>query len=436
MSPLILSGSTRTTCTHLHAPLQTLLLLLPPAIRALSFGSTINPGISSRRQLISDRGQRPHSPEHRVTSGRMSSKPKEPRAATSVKSYSTTPPKDKKEPAVPRPSSSVLLISPNNQVLLLQRVKQSSSFPSAHVFPGGNVSELHDGKAPEPSHPQRHEDSEMYRMAAIRETFEESGILLARNNGFGRLIEVPQDQREEGRKLVHGNQIPFTKWLAQKGGRADIDGLTPFTRWITPTNVPKRFTTQMYLYFLPTLSSTPISEGSGNPDDSEAEVDIPSPTTDGGKEHTTARFLPASAWLRLAQEGRIIMFPPQFFLLHQVAQFLDGLKSPTDYASISREEVPREELELRRKRLLEFAKSGDPSYVDACISPTTMPPPYGKKREDGRQVLALNRAGPELQGTARKGPNDQCVLVDFKREGPRRLAVISRAEALGSDAKL
>ena len=358
--------------------------------------------------------------------------PKEKRAATSVKGYSTSPPKDKKTPAIPRPSSSVLLISPNNQVLLLQRVKQSSSFPSAHVFPGGNVSEFHDGRAPEADHPQRHEDSEVYRMAAIRETFEESGILLARNNGFGRLIEVPQDQREEGRRLVHGNEVAFTKWLAGKGGRADLDGLTPFTRWVTPTNVPKRFTTQMYLYFLPTLSSTPISEGSAG--DDEAEVEIPSPTTDGGKEHTTARFLPASAWLRLAQEGRIIMFPPQFFLLHQVAQFLDGLTSPTDYASISREAVPREEMESRRKKLLDFAKGS--GYIEACISPTSMPPPHGKKREDGRQVLALNKAGPELEGTSRKGVSDMCVLVDFKREGPRRLAVISREEALESNSKL
>lgn len=123
--------------------------------------------------------------------------------------------------AVPRPSASVLLVSPQNQVLLLQRVKQSSSFASAHVFPGGNVSEFHDGRAPEPGSVERHVDSEVYRKAAIRETFEESGILLARNAGFGRLIEVPEAEREEGRKLVHSNKVPFEQWLAQKGGRAD-----------------------------------------------------------------------------------------------------------------------------------------------------------------------------------------------------------------------
>ncbi|KAK3094296.1 hypothetical protein LTR53_019442, partial [Teratosphaeriaceae sp. CCFEE 6253] len=106
-------------------------------------------------------------------------------------------------------------------------------------------------------------------MAAVRETFEESGILLARNNGFGRLIEVPESEREEGRRLIHDNKVPFARWLAQKGGRADIEGLIPFTRWVTPTNVPKRFTTQMYLYFLPTLNSTPLTEASQ--DDDEAE---------------------------------------------------------------------------------------------------------------------------------------------------------------------
>lgn len=62
----------------------------------------------------------------------------------------------------------------------------------------------------------------MYRLAAIRETFEESGILLARNNGFGRLIEVEDSEREDGRKQIHANKVEFPKWLASKGGRADI----------------------------------------------------------------------------------------------------------------------------------------------------------------------------------------------------------------------
>ena len=205
----------------------------------------------------------------------------------------------------------------------------------------------------------------------------------------------------------------------------------PFTRWVTPTNVPKRFSTQMYLYFLPTLDGAgPLGEATER--DSEAEVRIPVPTTDGGLEHTNARFLPASVWLRLAQEGRIILFPPQFFLLHQVAQHFDGLADPTAYGSISRQSVPREELEARRKRLLEFVRSGDPPWTEMCISPGVQPPRDGKRRQDGRVVLGLHRPGPELEAmkAGRRGVKDQCVLVDFKKEGPRRLAVISREEAM------
>lgn len=334
----------------------------------------------------------------------------------------------KKSPAVPRPSSSVLVISPNNQILLLQRVKQSSSFPSAHVFPGGNVAERHDGRVPDPPAFERHEDSDVYRMCAIRECFEESGILLARNNGFGRLIEVPESEREEGRKAIHSNKTTFPEWLAKKGGRADIDGLIPFTRWVTPTNVPKRFTTQMYLYFLPTMQATSLTETSK--DNEEEEVKIPLPTTDGGLEHTTARFLPASVWLRLAQEGRIIMFPPQFFLLHQVAQHFDKLPNPTAYGSISREPVSREELEARRQALRDFVKTSQPAWTHKVISPIVRPA-YGKKRNDTRSVLSLENPGPELAGSNREGEKEQVVLVNFRKEGPRHLAVVSREEALG-----
>ena len=222
------------------------------------------------------------------------------------------------------------------------------------------------------------------------------------------------------------------------------EGLIPFTRWVTPTNVPRRFTTQMYIYFLPTSSATPLTpqgQDATNPEDGEGfepEVAIPTPTTDGGLEHTTARFLPASAWLRLAQEGRIILFPPQFFLLHQAAQHLDNLSSPTAYGSITRDHVPREELEARRKRLVDFIKSGDPPWTEKCISPVPQAPGKRRAREDGRGVLGLDRPGPELEAAnaGRRGHYEDCVLVDFRKEGPRRVAVVSREEAMKLEPKI
>jgi hypothetical protein len=58
-------------------------------------------------------------------------------------------------------------------------------------------------------------------MAAIRETFEESGILLAKNKSNGTLLNVPEKDREEGRKAIHSGKITFPDWLDQRGGVAD-----------------------------------------------------------------------------------------------------------------------------------------------------------------------------------------------------------------------
>lgn len=116
---------------------------------------------------------------------------------------------------------SVLLISPQNHILLLRRVQTSSSFASAHVFPGGNISSFHDGDPPPSEDAARHHDSDIYRMAAVRETFEESGILLARTKD-GRLLEVDEEERTKVRKLVHGDKIKFEDWLDEKSAKADL----------------------------------------------------------------------------------------------------------------------------------------------------------------------------------------------------------------------
>ena len=117
---------------------------------------------------------------------------------------------------------SILLISPSNQILLLHRVRTSSSFPSAHVFPGGNLSASQDGDIPPPEDPKRHIDGPEYRLGAIRECFEESGILLAtKNDGSGTILEVPEHVREKGRKDIHSGKVRFGDWVKSQGGVVD-----------------------------------------------------------------------------------------------------------------------------------------------------------------------------------------------------------------------
>ncbi|KAL9094434.1 MAG: hypothetical protein Q9165_003284 [Trypethelium subeluteriae] len=323
--------------------------------------------------------------------------------------------------------------TPKRQILLLHRVQSSSAFPSAHVFPGGNLSAQHDGHIPEPDAPARHQDGEAYRLGAIRETFEESGILLARNNGFGRLIEVRDDEREEGRKAIHQGSLDFRTWLARKGGRADTDGLIPFTRWITPPNIPKRFTTQMYLYFLPVASTTSHTDSPSMgslSSNMSAEAMIPSPTHDGGIEHTAARFLPPSTWLRMANSGEIILFPPQYFLLHLIAPFLSPDNAPT----------PMEPGELSRQRgaLLEFVRNGggDTPWAEKVISPEVVLKTKSGGYGDGRTMLGLAKPGPELSGTGRAGDAERVVYVDFRKEGTRRVEVRMKKDAFEDEREM
>jgi 8-oxo-dGTP pyrophosphatase MutT (NUDIX family) len=121
---------------------------------------------------------------------------------------------------VPNPSASVMLLDPTNELLLLHRVQTSTAFPSAHVFPGGGLSEHHE-QVPAVDSPARHIDGPAYRLAAIRETFEESGILLALT-ATGQLLNLPDDVREEGRKAIHGDKVRFTEWVKSVGGIPDV----------------------------------------------------------------------------------------------------------------------------------------------------------------------------------------------------------------------
>jgi len=331
-----------------------------------------------------------------------------------------------KAPVAPRPSSSVLLISPQNEILLLHRVSHSSSFAAAHVFPGGHLDAYHGETLPSPPDPRRHEDGDAYRLAAIRETFEESGILLAHpastqttdSDDPPRLLQLTDDERDEGRKLVHNHRVLFTDWLSSKRGVADTHNLLPYSRWVTPPNLPKRFTTQMYVYFLPLANTddTHTPSATGLPSSARESV-IPIPTHDGGIEHTAARFATASEWLELARREKIILFPPQFLLLHLIEPFL----SPPAQS--------REELQKQRESLRKFLHSGDPPWTEKCISPIQLM----KRKSDGRAVLSLDKSGFELEGTQRRGDAERVVLVEFRKEGPRKVEVAWRKDVLDEE---
>ncbi|KAK3341895.1 hypothetical protein B0T25DRAFT_511354 [Lasiosphaeria hispida] len=321
-----------------------------------------------------------------------------------------------------RPSASILILSPTNQVLLLRRVQTSTSFASAHVFPGGNLSSFHEGGPLNLEAPEAHQDNELYRLAAVRETFEESGIVLACQRDGSGPLHLPSSVIEAGRKEVQASRIRFPDWLATVGGIPDTASLTPFTRWITPLNMPKRFTTQMYLYPLPLSSPSPSHESI-----------MPTPTHDGGIEHTAAAFDDARSWLARARAGEVILFPPQYYLLHLVSELLTG-PPPTDVLDTTGY------YQAQRDALMAFLRTtpvvgreggkvhrtaGIP-WADKVMSPAVI----FTRGADGRVVLGLDKPGPELERSERGGDWERVVLVRFGKGGPREMEVRWREEVV------
>ena len=91
------------------------------------------------------------------------------------------------------------------------------------MFPGGNLSADQDGEIPDVKSTNRHEDSRVYRLGAIRECFEESGILLAKQSRNPELLlEVNDEERDRARHEIHENKLKFQEWVQKKGGVPDV----------------------------------------------------------------------------------------------------------------------------------------------------------------------------------------------------------------------
>ena len=158
----------------------------------------------------------------------------------------------------PRPASTVLLLrdGPTGlEVLMVTRSVASDFASGALVFPGGRV-DAADGEAATLASCGAVAgcDARMmaFRAAAVRETFEEAHMLLARANGGDRLLSETEIEQLEARHRANlGRDPQFTDLIA--GGEIELatDLLVPFAHWITPVGPPKRFDTQFFLAAAP-----------------------------------------------------------------------------------------------------------------------------------------------------------------------------------------
>jgi 8-oxo-dGTP pyrophosphatase MutT (NUDIX family) len=172
----------------------------------------------------------------------------------------------------PRPASTILLLRDSAaasgkgadgksrdeiEVFMMVRHYEIDFNSGALVFPGGSVDkgdqEIIVNPALYSGGEGLDESGLSFRIAAIRETFEESGILLARPRGSKALVEAKRAGEIEAahRTALCESKITFFKVLADNGMVLALDELVPYAHWITPEGMPKRFDTWFFLAAAP-----------------------------------------------------------------------------------------------------------------------------------------------------------------------------------------
>ncbi len=164
-------------------------------------------------------------------------------------------------PVTPRPAAAVALLRDHAgggvTVFMVRRHIQSEFMPDVYVFPGGSVtgSDLEVERAPRLCAAAAHDETGLgagFRVAALRECFEEAGVLLARR-GDALLTIGPTEVERFGRyrDSLNNRTLTLHDLATREGLTLATDELLHWAHWITPEGFPKRFDTHFFLAAMP-----------------------------------------------------------------------------------------------------------------------------------------------------------------------------------------
>jgi 8-oxo-dGTP pyrophosphatase MutT (NUDIX family) len=242
--------------------------------------------------------------------------------------------------AVPvQPAATLMLVAdlPDLHVLLLRRRAASAFVGGMNVFPGGGLDPA-DAAPPAEAACRGLSDAEAsarlgvasgglaYWIAAIRETFEEAGVLLAVDAATGAPADVSSPERAARvsalRSEVDAGRIPLAQAVCAEGLRLAPGGLHYAARWITPQGPPRRYDTRFFVAGLPA----------------------------GQLAHHDAREAVDSEWVRPAdalrgcEQGERSMLPPTQAMLRVLSRFTTASEALA--AAASHQDAPDQEARL------------------------------------------------------------------------------------------
>ena len=221
------------------------------------------------------------------------------------------------DPAPVRPAATVMIVRDTAgqeavgaspvEVFLLRRVPSMAFAPSTIVFPGGGV-DSRDGVALPWAGPGVFEwsvrlgaDEDSTRMlvvAAVREVFEECGVLFASTTEDGPLVDVSSPEWQQVRAGLVARELSLSDVLLRHGLCLRTDLLRAHAHWVTPVFEPRRFDTRFFVALMP--------EGRAiDGDTSEADH--------------SGWFDPAAVLADYA-DGRAIVLPPTLVCLEDLAR--------------------------------------------------------------------------------------------------------------------
>ncbi len=173
---------------------------------------------------------------------------------------------------VPRDAATIMLVrdavgvtgTSAMQVLMLRRNAQSVWVAGAHLFPGGAV-DPEDGSPETARWCTGCDDAEASRIlgidaggrsffvAALRECFEEAGILLAVTGGEPLSFQDPEvaGRFVEHRRRLNAGEVHLGEICAAEHLSLDLDRVAYFSHWITPEGAPRRYDTRFFVGVVP-----------------------------------------------------------------------------------------------------------------------------------------------------------------------------------------
>ncbi|WP_295656041.1 NUDIX hydrolase [uncultured Nocardioides sp.] len=216
------------------------------------------------------------------------------------------------EPAEPRNAATVVLLrgsAAGPEVYLLRRRTSMAFAGGMCVFPGGGVDERDDDPALAWAGPPPAEwatrlgvEEDLARAlvcAAVRETFEESGVLLAGPDAGSVVSDTTGQEWEADRAALESHDLALADLLVRRGLVLRTDLLGAWSGWLTPVFEPRRYRTWFFVAVLP--------EGQR--------------TRDVSSESSSVAWMPAGAAVDAVEAGDLLMLPPTWLTCLEVALF-------------------------------------------------------------------------------------------------------------------